>query len=197
MASKVQIANQGLTHLGVDAIASLTEDSEAARKVNSVFDHCVDEVLKSCDWNFARKTEALALLADESLEWDYVYQRPAKCLAVRKIFSEVAPDPNPVAKHEEMISPESGSQAIGADLEDAYVKFTYQVSDISTWPPDAVAALALKIAHLCAFALTGEKSVRTEMGQLFFVAVSQAKANNGNEGNFKSEPTSQYIDARG
>ncbi len=197
MSSKVQIANQALTHIGVDAISSLTEDSEAARKVNSIFDHCIDEVLKSADWNFARKTEALALTADESLEYDYVYQRPAKCLAVRKIFSEATPNPNPPEKHEEMISPDTSVQSICCNVEDAYIKFTYQVSDITTWPADAVAALSLKIAHLSAFALTGERSVRSDMERAFEIAASKARAANGNEGNAKPDASSQYIDARG
>ncbi len=198
MASKVEIANKALSHLGIAPIISLEEDSEPARQINSIFNNDRDFVLKGCDWNFARKTEALALLADESLEWDYVYQRPVRCLQVRRVFNEVTASPTETgdAKHEEAQS-SSGSQAIMTDIEDAYMKYTYQVTDVSVYPADFVEALALKLAGSSAMALTGEKTLRTDMAQLYRIAISAARSANGNEGKSAVEPSSPYQDARG
>lgn len=194
--SPVQIANEALTLLGVDAIASMTEDSEPARKLNSIYASCRNTVLEACDWNFARKTEALALIANEdSLEWDYVYQRPAKCLKVRRVYNETTislPKDDP---HEEMIAPTSGAQAIGADIEDAYIKYTYEVTDSSTFPPNFVKALAAYMAATSAKALTGEN--RPDLAQLYASLVSSARASNGNEGKSKRAQVSPYEDARG
>lgn len=198
MASKVEIANKALAHLGIAPITSLEEDSEPARQINAIFNTERDIVLKGCDWNFARKTEALALLADSSLEWDYVYQRPAKCLQVRRIFSEVTASPTEEgdAKHEEAVS-SSGSQAILTDIEDAYMKYTYQVTDVSVMPADFAEALAFKLAASSAMALTGEKSLRADMTQFYMGALGIARKANGNEGKSAVEPQSQYLDARG
>jgi hypothetical protein len=191
----VNIANDALTLLGVEVISSMTEDSEAARKMNSIFASCRDQVLESADWNFARKTEALALIADEeSLEWDYIYQRPAKCIKVRRVFNETTIDLDKKDDHEEMIAPTSGAQAIGADIEEAYAKYTYQVTDTSTFPIGFIKALAANMAATSAKALTGDN--RPDLAQLFQALVSVARAANGNEGKAKDNRPSPYEDAR-
>lgn len=193
--SPVSIANDALTLLGVEVISSLTEDSEPARKMNAIYASCRDQVLESADWNFARKTEALALIADEeSLEWDFVYQRPAKCLKVRRAYNETTIDLPKKDDHEEMIAPVSGAQAIGCDIDEAYVKFTYQVTDASTFTVAFVKALAANMAATSAKALTGEN--RPDLAQLYQALVSIARASNGNEGKAKDNPTSPYEDAR-
>ena len=67
MASKVEIMNLALRGLGALSIASPTEDSENARKMNAIYDLELRSLLRDHPWSFAKKEDSLSQLY--KLEW--------------------------------------------------------------------------------------------------------------------------------
>jgi hypothetical protein len=86
MANKdnVGICNLALTMLSTSRIASLTEDSENARKCNAIFDLTRDNLLTQHYWNFSLKEASLALSEDTPTieDWAYIFQIPTDCLLI-------------------------------------------------------------------------------------------------------------------
>lgn len=73
MATQLQIANLALTRLGDARIASISEQSKAARAISAVWDHVRDEVLAKHPWNrcveraqIHRRRDASRTLSDVS-----------------------------------------------------------------------------------------------------------------------------------
>jgi hypothetical protein len=80
--SKVAIANQALTKLGVSLIESFTEDSKAARTMAAIYDRIRDAELSRRWWNFAkaRKRMPEAINDEPTGPFRYSYALPADWL---------------------------------------------------------------------------------------------------------------------
>jgi len=57
--SKVDVASQALARLGEPAISSFEEDSDAAEKVNQLYEPTILQLLGSHDWSFATRRKVL------------------------------------------------------------------------------------------------------------------------------------------
>lgn len=198
MATQVQICNLALMNIGVRSITSLTEASEAARRCALVYDAAVEAVLREHDWNFANRTESLALISGETLDgWEYVYMYPSNCLNPLKIKDEdgSAPDVPYVFKVQQSSS--GASKSIATDVVNAKLEYTAKISDEAMFDSSFVEALSYKLAAMLAQPLTKNTTLAGNMFTLYQSVMLKAKSVNKNEGNYKSEPTSSYIDARG
>jgi hypothetical protein len=100
-----------LSHIKIEQITSLSEQSEPARKCNLFYDRTRRAALRACDWNFAGVNQVLNLLGDQATaaanpddiskqdvipQWSFLYAVPAKCLRVRRIYNPqhaIIPDP--------------------------------------------------------------------------------------------------------
>ncbi len=83
--AQVDICNLALQLLGEETIGSIEEKPRG--EVCAVFyDHTVEEVLRLHDWNCARARAELAPLVETpAMEWEYYYQLPVGCLAIRAV----------------------------------------------------------------------------------------------------------------
>lgn len=83
---QVDICNLALGMLGEETIGSIDEASPRAGVCDNFYDHTVEEVLRLHDWNCARARAELAPLVETPpMEWNYYYQLPVGCLAVRAV----------------------------------------------------------------------------------------------------------------
>jgi hypothetical protein len=109
MTTEVSICNRALQAIGTrSTIASLTEASVEARNCNLIYADTRDQVMNMAFWNFARKTQLLALLksapgtagnpastgqnwssAYPSPPWLFEYTYPNDCLQMRQIVQQV------------------------------------------------------------------------------------------------------------
>lgn len=109
MASEVSICNRALQAINTrTSIASLTENSVEARNCALIYADTRDEVLQMAFWNFAKKTNYLALLksapgtpsnssstasqwstAFPAPPWLYEYAYPEDCIQMRKIVQQI------------------------------------------------------------------------------------------------------------
>lgn len=91
------IANQALDAAGVDfTIGDMEEGTRPAQVLLRAYGQCLRQLLRGANWDFARKTAPMTLLADASgqtanvgsqvpVPWLYEYSYPTDCMKVRFI----------------------------------------------------------------------------------------------------------------
>ncbi|HQT65345.1 MAG TPA: hypothetical protein PLO16_12615 [Acidocella sp.] len=91
------IANQALDAIGSEIVlGDIEEGTREAQILLRAFNQCLRQLLRGANWNFARKTASLVMLADATgntpnvgsmvpTPWLYEYAMPTDCLKVRFI----------------------------------------------------------------------------------------------------------------
>src|SRR5450755_4081823 len=91
------IAQQAIDQSGLDYLLGDIEDgSRPAQVLLRAYQQCLQQLLRGCQWDFARKTAPLTLLADATgttpnvgtlvpVPWVYEYEQPIDCCKVRFI----------------------------------------------------------------------------------------------------------------
>jgi len=195
MASDVDIANMALAHIGSRSnIASLTEDSKEARKINLFYNTALAATLEAHDWAFARKTEQLSESGTPPQTWVYQYAYPNLCAAVRAILPvdrTKTPIPFQVA-HSDI----ADSKVILTDEPAAKVRYTAFVTNTTMFSGAFVEAFSAKLASLVAMPLTGKRTLRDDAVSLFNMLIQTARAVNINEEETGDSYSVPWLDAR-
>lgn len=187
-ASKVEICNMALKHLGVSVpIGNLTtERSEAADSARSFFDICTDTVLRAFNWPFATTTAALSLISDPAVaysdEWFYEYQYPSDCVYLRKIDSGTDEDTlGTVVKY--MLGDTTQGTHVLTNMQEATAEYTKRISDVTRWPADFTMAFSYLLASMMASSFTrGDVFKKADsMAQKYLGWVGIARKNAANE----------------
>jgi len=196
MASKIEIVNLALTHLGVKVLSSLTETSEGARRVAVVYDFALDEALRARDWTFATKFSTLVELDEDAIEWTYCYTRPNNCVRVRRILNAVTDPKAPPAKFREMMSPDTSVRSIVTDIEGAIAEITYRVTDTTQYDASFNMAFSYRLAAELAKTLTGDANLGITMMNIFERLNAEAGRLNAGGDQPNEVSTSPFLDAR-
>jgi hypothetical protein len=161
-------------------IASLTEDSNEARACSRWLAPIRDAALRAYNWEFAKKTVALALVtgAPETPGFLYTYGAPSDMIKARYI---------PVGNRAfsgfdiSLVNPGTGTiKAIRTDRVGALLVYTARVTNPSLWDPMFTIALAQLLASAIAIDLSGDTKVKTnclQTGRAFMVEAQVADAN--------------------
>ena len=88
----LDLCNRALSLIGADRIESMEEASAEAKNCNLHYEAVRDEILREAEWNFAMKSEPLALLG-ELQGGSYEYQRPSHCVFVSQVYGPEGPRP--------------------------------------------------------------------------------------------------------
>lgn len=172
MASRVSISNLALTILGADRITSLEDNSENARRLNAIYDYCLEDVLRSHPWNFSMSRQQLARLSTTPIYgYDYEYQLPGNCL--RPIV--VSDGTNLITDYK------IESRKLLCDYTDVYIKFISNVADPNQYTSQFIFVLSSRLAAEIAYAVTNNKSTAEQMFQLYAVRLQQAKETDAQE----------------
>lgn len=201
MASKTQIGNMALAHLGKgNQVANIeTERSQEAISLRLFYDIALEATLRSAPWPFATKIQALALIEeDPNNEYSYSYRYPTDCVDLRRILSGARNDSRQ-SRVVYKIGQDNAGKVIWTDQEAAEFEYTARADDPSLYPPDFILALSYKLGELSAPALTAGDPFNLAEGCLmkFRLAISEAKANAFNEEQRDEEVESEFIRARG
>jgi hypothetical protein len=218
MSSQLDIINLAMTHLGTRLVASLSENSEAARRSSALWAPSRDEVLRDCPWNFATLIQPLALSGkDAVVGWNFAYGYPSKCLLVRKVFTAIIGDmggmsipdwycdPEGKARPEiledpdfrEMIGPVTGGKIIVSQLQSAYAEMTALVDDTTMWDALFVKSMSFKLAAELAQHLVADPNSRAAMENKYMAQIQEAKRVNFVEGQDRAKRTSEFVRSRG
>lgn len=192
--SKVELANQALDHLGKDSILSLTEDSNAARKLNAAFDRTIYAALARSTWTFAQKIKTLAELTTNDWEerWACKYDLPNDYIGAVRLVDHIDVDNREGPKFQIL------GGALYTNESDAKLRYVYETTDTMSFPQPFLDAVSFLLARNVAMPLTRKVSVRDRMQKEYEYQLGLAI-----EDDTANEPTTYipadggYIDARG
>lgn len=196
MRSKVEICNIALAHIRAATINSLDEASEAARKCKLVYDNCLESTLRVFPWNFAMKINLLALTEETMPGWLYIYQYPADCLHVRRIFDIATVDSYKPNKYRIVSALNTEERRICCNLAQAYIEYTSKKIDSEVYDTEFADALSWRLAAELAQPLTADKSLAQYCEQKYYSVITTAMTNNANEGYEEFKEPYDYINAR-
>lgn len=148
MASKVEIANRALTKIGEARILSLSDDVEAARSIDSMFDTVRDAELRIRKWKFSISRDSLpALAGSPAWGFDYQYQLPSGCLRILQV-NDIYPgvslsDYRSMDEAEWRVEGRKILTDIGAPLK---IRYIARVEDTGQWDAAFTEAFACRLA---------------------------------------------------
>lgn len=200
MASKTEICNMTLSHLGIGSeIANVdTERSSEAQACRRFFDECRNATLEDYNWSFARKFATLNLVEETPIEdWLYSYRYPVDCVRARRILSG-SPDESRQDRINFIVGKDSAGRLIYTNQETAELEYTEKVTDPSFYPSAFSLALSFRLAAYCAPRLTkGDPfKLKAEMLVQYELEINRAERNDVNSQQDFEEAESAFIRAR-
>ncbi len=200
MASKTEICNLALSHLGVSKeIANIdTEKSASALACRRFYESARDEIFRDFNWPFATNYIALELIEENpNTDWAFSYRYPSDCTRIRKILSGLRNDSRQSRVSYE-IARDDTARLIFTDERDAVIKFTKKTTTESFYPQDFVMALALLLAAYIAPRLTAGDpfKVGERAFNLYLLSKQKAEAGSFNEQQNDENVESEFVRAR-
>lgn len=186
-----------LSRLRAGTIASMIENSPAAKYASIWYDESRLQLLESYDWGFARRTEVLATHADAAptARWAFRYVIPSGCVASRYIQNPLGTTADPVPYQIEL-SDDGSEPTIVTNMEDAVLIYTANLSTTALFSPTFTNSLSWLIAFNMAWPLTGKGELQDRAEKGFAIAVRAAAAHDANEQKYEPRRQASWIEAR-
>ena len=154
--SVIEICNSALIDLGEEAIASLTDNTKAARLCNQRWASVRDAVLRAHPWNCASAlTELAASASSPAWKWTSSFPLPTDCLRVLSVAAGGAPLSAWEVQAGLVLCDEAGPLSV------AYIR---RLDDPRLFDPLLSEALSARLAATLAYPLTAS----TSLGQAFW-----------------------------
>ena len=200
MASKTEICNMAISHLGIGKeIANIeTEQSQEAAACRRYFDTTLEAVLSDYDWPFATQEGVLNLIASNpTLEWDFSYRYPTDCIRLRRIKSGMRQDTTSSRVPFKILYDATG-KILYTDKENAEVEYTLRLTDPTVFTSEFSIAFSFRLAAYIAPRLTGGDpfKMKSEMLQQYFGELGNAKSRSMNEERSDPPGDSEFITGR-
>lgn len=193
----IDLVNAALVTIGQEPLVSLEnkEDiSPTATAVRAKVDICKRSLLRSNDWNCARKTARLAKLVMKRKApvpgWLYSYQLPRdpECLRVVQIsidkgesYIDLDEYYNYNAGPKEALFDLDGDVLL-CNYDDVYIKYTADI-DAATFDPALASAFVAQLAAELSYSLPASVSLAQYMQQVARTELKKAKSLNARERN--------------
>lgn len=215
MASPVESINKALSNIGDTSFIEDFSDpqNERERLASLHYASTRDEVLQDFPWSFARAFVQLAIVSGEVPGWGFKYRYPTDCLTAKIITDEGGYRlpyaywvnialwnhthfPIPKYEFEVQADPDVTGKIILCDVEDAYLWYTKQVTDLNQWTTLALDALEWRLAMKFAKGLKADDGEFQTAVSMYQLAKSKAEVHALNEGYPGQQPESPSIRAR-
>jgi len=196
MASKTQICNLALNHLGMKAIQNLTGVSPSQVACNAFYDTCKEDVFSEYRWPFANYEQLLSLLENEVLGWIYVYAYPAKAAQVWAVYNEATVVNKDEQEFEVKYIQSLNEKVLCSNTDIAYAEYTYIIDDATLFNPKFVMALSYRLASAMAHQLTGDEDLGIKLMQIYGAFISDTKRLANDEKVKKPPQNSSYQNSR-
>jgi hypothetical protein len=193
MATKVDIWNMALGHLGQSSRVAADTDTTVGAKACALFwDDARKTVLRAVAWPFATKIAAgTGKAANPNTDWAFVYDQPADNITVRRILDTVR-----TTQDTTKIPFRRAADKIWTNVDNAVFEYTFDVTDTTKYPSDFTRLLSLLLASLIAPQVAGGQ--QWALGKLrkeeYEAEVKVAAANAGVEE--KNEPEEIVVGAK-
>ena len=162
-ASKVNIANLGLTLLGNPPILDLDEDNDRARVMNRFYPDMRREVLGEGEWSFAVKRVALVATTSPIWWFSTAFALPADCIRVLNIDG---------SQFDEW---QVEGQTIVCFRTSLSIRYIFDNDDPTTYGPGFITSLGHRLAAAAAFPLTNSTETARDMFRLYEKIVQAQK----------------------
>jgi hypothetical protein len=192
MASDVTIANRALTKLGADRILLLSDETQAARVINSMFYDVRDAEIRRYTWKFSIKRTSLPALV-EAPAWGYQYQYPLPddylgLVQVNEFYSRPRDRKAPW-------SIEGGR--LLCDFEAPLnVRYKARIENAALFDALFVEVFACKLAMEACEALTQSSTKHDAAAQAYKFALSEAARQDALENPPEEFPWGSFLDAK-
>lgn len=196
VSGETDICNLALQKLNVGKrIVALTEKSREARACKLAWPVVRDKILADYDWNFARRTAALALLPDsdnpDSDRWLYPYFYPTDCLRILRFINPFNDDPLAFE-----IQWTGSKRVILSNTAEAKIRYTARVVDVSQYSDAAVLCMAYALAVEIAPELTKGTKIGDLPARLYQLSLKGAQARSASEEELGDPPATPSVRAR-
>lgn len=174
----VDICNRALSRLGTRAtISALDENSTEARTAYIWYAATRDVLLRSHDWNFARRRVILAEQGSAPTGWSFRYAFPTDCVRLLRIASAL-PHRDPVRFE---VAGDSTSRFVLCDEPAAEAVYTARVDDPNLYDAGFASALVDQLAAHIAYPITQKTEIAVRLAQMARAALADAMAADVNE----------------
>jgi hypothetical protein len=187
--SVVSICNRALDLLGADPIASLADDSKAARLCQRNYDGVRDSVLRAYPWNSAMFRATLpTMLASPAFGYRFQYQlptgpEPAMCL---RVYQVIGSDDYRI----------EGRRLLSNDPPPLSILYIGQVIDPNQFDPLLAETIAARLAVYLAANLTESSSRIDTMRQHYREVLLEARAMDAQEGRAGQIEAADWLNSR-
>jgi len=196
MTSQLELYNKALAHFGERKLASLSENVEARRALDDVYDAAWLSCLEDGDWHFARRTIIIDAETDAAPEFGYAY-----------LFAQPEDD---WVKLYALSADEMMSQPLNeyvnengyfrANVEPIYVTYISKHADfglnLAKWPAYFADFVAVDMANRCSFRITQDKALRDTIRVEREKARKKAASRDAQQGPPLRQPTGTWARSR-
>lgn len=173
MATKIEIINAALQINGQERISLLTENTENARRMLSIYDVSLKELLRLHPWSFAKKEASLSLIDEDPLLTDdylYIFSLPPDFLRLLKTDVESSGYSHKIKG----MRLYSNSNAVK-------IEYIYYMASEQQLDSTFTAAFIAKLAYETAYAMTGDTNLPKLRESEYTKKLNTAKSANGQE----------------
>jgi len=175
MATNLQVANRAIREVGGQPIDDLSDARSAtSRIVNDALISSIEEVLSSFDWYINQATEQSTGLLGGLPGSAYTYTHDLSLTGdltqpMDRVLS--VSDATGAQIYEYNIS----GQSLYTSEEVTFIRYTFPMSDVETFPAFLVAVIAAHLAKEICLPLSGNQERRTILEQDYISVLQQAK----------------------
>ncbi len=174
----IDICNRALSRLGTRAtISALDENSAEARTASIWYAATRDVLLRSHDWNFARRRVVLAEQGAAPTGWAFRYAFPTDCIRLLRLASAT---PN-VSSVRFEVAGDATSRFVLCDEPAAQAVYTARVDDPNLYDAGFASALVDQLAAHIAYPVTQKTEIAVRLAQMARAALADAMAADVNE----------------
>jgi hypothetical protein len=170
MASKIDVFNMALGHIGVSSTVNDELERSPERVICSRYwDSCRDGLLayKSMPWGFANALKKLAMLpGDPPAGWEYRYRYPNDCINAIEIYAESVRTTSVELRSKYHVAYEADGRVILCDIPEATLRYTKRVAEVERWPAPFVEAMSFRLASMIVMGIKNDAGVMGSMLQL-------------------------------
>lgn len=187
MLTETDVANLALARLSDDPIVDIAEKTDRAKAVRPVWPVVFKTFLTAHEWSFAKKFDQparLTLSASDPLPYPYAFAVPEDMLKMRGVYTKESVwlfgqsrPRRPGVIYEVMRYADARRMAIFTDCPDIVIEYTSSATLLDDFTPDALDAIASKLAAELCLNLNNASSRAQELLQRYQYSLEIAKRN--------------------
>ena len=210
MATKLEVINFALSHLGQPPISSLTSGAAGAVQGNLWAEQARQEVLVAYPWIFATKRSRLRPKVLNQFErnqyldeWFYSYMFPTDCLFIQYLVNpntanqvfQATDTPFAVERNPSNV-PNESERIVLANVQRVSAVYTFDMLDYEMMPPYFIQPMSKLLSAHMAYSVTSDLNLKNRMANEYLTTLISYTAQDANQHKNKRPQESEIIQSR-